>query len=40
VRSQPAYRRLETLDQLLTSGVKLFFCEETHAVELLENGEG
>jgi predicted peroxiredoxin len=37
LRRQPAYRRLEAVDQLLTSGVKLFFCEEAHAVELLEN---
>jgi hypothetical protein len=39
VRSQPAYRRLETGNQLLTRFGELFCCEEAEAIELLKNRE-
>ena len=37
---QPAYRRLETIDQLITGSGKLIGCEKAMGEEFLKDGKG
>ena len=37
---QPAYRRLETIDQLFTGSGKLIGCEKAMGEEFLKDGKG